>query len=175
MMRSEAIATTAAPERSTAQARDDAATGRPQWLLCRAGAHLCAIPIEHVIETMRLLPIEAVSGAPPYVRGLAIIRGSPVPVIDTGLLVGQQASRCTRLVTVRTGKRTVALAAEAVEGVSAIAPDKLSQLPPLLRAAASETIEAIGMLDAELLFFLRTARIVPDDVLDRLEFEGALS
>ena len=173
MMRSEAIATVAAPEGAEALAAGDA--GRPLWLLCRAGAHLCAIPIADVIETMRLLPIEAVSGAPPYVRGLAIIRGAPVPVIDTGLLVGEQATRCTRLVTIRTGTRTVALAAEAVEGVSAIAPDKLGQLPPLLRAGASETIEAIGMLDAELILFLRTARIVPDEALDRLEFAGALS
>ncbi len=176
MMRSEATAKPAAPDGPPTEATDAVAeTGHSQWLLCRAGEHLCAIPIEHVIETMRLLPIEAVSGAPPYVRGLTIIRGAPVPVIDTGLLVGERATRSTRLVTVRTGRRTIALTAEAVMGVSTMAPDKLSQFPPLLRACASEAIEAIGMLDAELLFFLRAARIAPEDLLDRLEFEGALS
>jgi purine-binding chemotaxis protein CheW len=144
-------------------------------LLCRAGTHLCAIPIGQVIEIMRLLPIEAVSGAPRYVRGLCIIRGFAVPVVDTGLLVGDRATNCERLVTIRTGRRTIALAAEAVPGIWAIGADKLNEMPPLLRDAASETIAAIGILDAGLLFFLRTTLIVPEELLDRLEAGGAPS
>jgi hypothetical protein len=42
-------------------------------------------------------------------------------------------------------------------------------LPPLLRDAAVEAVAAIGTLDAELLLFLRTARIVPEDLLSRLD------
>jgi purine-binding chemotaxis protein CheW len=152
-----------------------AGPGRTTWLLCRAGTQLCAIPLEHVIETMRVLQVERVSGAPLYVLGLAIIRGAPVPVVDTGLLVGDRATRAERLITVRTGNRTIALAAEAVLGVATLAPDRLAQLPPLLRDAAAVTIEAVGTLDAELLFFLRAARIMPDELFDRLEFERALS
>jgi hypothetical protein len=48
---------------------------RSSWLLCRAGNLLCALPIEHVIEIMRPLPVEQIAGAPHYVRGLSIIRG----------------------------------------------------------------------------------------------------
>jgi hypothetical protein len=32
-------------------------------------------------------------GAPPYVRGLCIIRGAAVPVADTGVLIGEQATK----------------------------------------------------------------------------------
>lgn len=145
------------------------------WLLCRAGMHLCAVPLDHVAETMRMLPIRAIAGAPRYVCGLCIVRGSPVPVLDTGLLFGEQAARAGRLVTIRAGGRTIALAVETVLGIRAIAAEALSRLPPLLRDAATETIAAIGTLDAELLFVLRTGRIVPEDVLDRLNVEGAAS
>ena len=65
---------------------------------------------------------------------------------------------------------------------SAIAPLRLrsgirtiadaSELPPLLREA-SEAIAAIGTLDSALLFFLRTARIVPEDLLFHLRADGA--
>jgi hypothetical protein len=48
------------------------------------------------------------------------------------------------------------------------------QLPPLLRDAARDTITSIGTLDAELLFFLRAARIIPDDVLEHLDAGGAM-
>jgi purine-binding chemotaxis protein CheW len=169
-------ATTAVvPKRNRTAATTDAAAGRSSWLLCRTGTLLCAIPLEHVVEILRVLPIEAVSQAPPYVRGLCIIRGVPVPVVDTGLLVGDQPTKSERLVTIRTGSRTVALAAETVLGIWAIGGESFQELPPLLRDAARDAIAAIGTLDAELLFFLRTTRIVPQELLDRLGPDGAAS
>jgi purine-binding chemotaxis protein CheW len=146
---------------------------RPSWLLCRAGTLLCAVPLDHVIETLRVLPIEAISGAPRYVRGLSVIRGAAVPVIDAGLLVGDQPTSSERLITIRTGSRTIALAVETVVGISAIGEATVTALPPLLRDAASEAIAAIGTLDAELLIFLRATRIVPQEVLDWLIVDGA--
>jgi purine-binding chemotaxis protein CheW len=149
--------------------------GRASWLLCRAGHHLYAVPLEHVIENMRALPIETVFGAPRYVRGLCMIRGAPVPVVDPGLLLGEQPTKSQRLVTIRAGRRTIALAADVVLGIRAIEADLFKQLPPLLRDAAAETITAIGTLDAELLFLLHAARIIPQDLFDRLDAEGASS
>jgi purine-binding chemotaxis protein CheW len=169
-------ATTAVrPQRSRTAATADGEARRASWLLCRAGTLLCAIPLEHVIEILRVLPIEAVAGAPRYVRGLCVIRGAAVPVVDTGLLIGDQPTKSERLVTIRTGSRTIALAAEAVLGIWAIGAEALKELPPLLRNAARETIAAIGTLDAELLFFLRTTLIVPQELLDRLGTDGVSS
>jgi purine-binding chemotaxis protein CheW len=144
-------------------------SGLASWLVCRAGTHLCAMPLQDVLEVMRMLPIEQLSGAPSYVRGLCIIRGSPVPVVDTGLLIGDQVTRPERLVAISIGGRSVALAVEAVVGIRAIGVGASEQLPPLLRDAAVEAVAAIGTLDGELLLFLRTARIVPEDLLSRLD------
>jgi hypothetical protein len=41
-------------------------------------------------------------------------------------------------------------------------------MPPLLRDAASAAVETIGASDSELFFFLNTARVVPDELLDSL-------
>lgn len=143
--------------------------GLATWLICRAGTHLCAMPLQQVIEVMRMLPIEQLSGAPHYVRGLCIIRGSPVPVIDTAALIGEQATRAERLVVIRTGNRTAALAVVAVIGIRAIAANASGPLPPLLKDAATEIVAAIGILDAELLFFLQATRMVSQDLLSRLD------
>jgi len=134
------------------------------WLLCRAGSHSFALPMPHVIETMRPLRIEKLSGAPPLVLGLSIIRGEPVPVIDTAMLFDDQLTNCKRLITARTGNRTIAFAVEAVLGVQAIPSHELERLPALLRNV--EAIEAIKTLDEELVFFLNTARIIPEGALD---------
>ncbi|MGA8613662.1 MAG: chemotaxis protein CheW [Xanthobacteraceae bacterium] len=147
------------PTAESANAETDSA--REFWLLCRAGSHCFALPMPHVIEIMRMLPIKSLVGAPPQVRGLCIIRGTPVPVIDAGLLFDEQGSSCERLVTVRTGERTIAFATGAVLAVEKIRGQALEELPPLLNNIGS--LEAITALDEELVFLLRIARIIPDD------------
>ena len=144
-------------------------------LLCRIGALRCALPITRVRETMRPLPVEPVSGTPPYVRGLAIIRGMAVPVLDAALLLGAQATPVARFITMGTGQRTVALAVEEVIGVRTIADDEFQDLPPLLRDAGGETISAIGTLDAGLLVLLRAGRLVPDGLWAGLDAARAAS
>ena len=51
-------------------------------LVVMVGARACAIPLDHVAETMRPLPIEPVAGTPGFVRGVSVIRGAPTPVVD---------------------------------------------------------------------------------------------
>jgi purine-binding chemotaxis protein CheW len=136
------------------------------WLLCRAGSARYALPLEHVVEIMRILPIEPIAGAPLYVRGLSIIRGTPTPVVDTALLCSGCTAPAHRLVTVRAGTGIIALAVNSVLGVRSIKTGEA--LPPLLRDAVSHVVAAIGRLDAELLLFLGTARIIPEELLERL-------
>jgi purine-binding chemotaxis protein CheW len=131
------------------------------WLLCRAGTHRFALPMANVIETMRMLPIEAVNGPPRLVCGLSVIRGAAVPVIDTARLFDDEAASYERLVTVWTGERTVAFAATGVLGVRMIKRSEHQELPPLLRDA--EVIAALARSDEQLVFFLRVALALPDD------------
>jgi purine-binding chemotaxis protein CheW len=140
------------------------------WLLCRTGSRHFALPISHVVETMRILPIESLAGAPPMVCGLAIVRGVPTPVVDAALLFGTEPGRRDRMVTVRVGRRIVALAAEAVVGIRMVPAEALAALPPLLSDAGA--VAALKPLDQDLVFFLHAARIVPDDVLDRCSAAG---
>jgi purine-binding chemotaxis protein CheW len=152
----------------------DDETGGQLRLVFKAGTLLCAVPLDHVVETMRALPIKSVSGVPRFVCGVSIVRGEPLAVVDIGLLIADQATRADRLVTVRTSGRMVAILAERVIGVYSPQSEHLKQMPPLLLNAATETIAAIGILDAELLLFLRGAQIIPADVLGCLDASGAL-
>jgi len=144
-----------------------------ELLLCRVGERLCALPLEHVIETMRPLPVVALAGAPGFVRGLSIVRGAPVPVVTAAALLGDVEPRPFRFVIVRADGRQFAMAVEAVLGVKAIPKESLHDLAPLLRDAGSDLITAIGALDAELLLVLRSARIVPDSVWEAVRSEAS--
>jgi purine-binding chemotaxis protein CheW len=145
-------------------------TGGLSALVCRVASRLLAIPLREVSETMRPLPVSAMPGAPPFVRGAAIVRGEAAPVLDGGLLLGGKAlAAAGRFVTLRVDGRPVALAVDEVLGVRALGSAVLAELPPLLQNAA--TVESVGILDAQLLVLLQAARLVPESVWSALPRE----
>ena len=141
---------------------EDRSTGLS--LVCRVQARLCALPLEHAVETMRPLAVEPVAGAPSFVLGLAVVRGEPLAVVDAARVLGMQDAPIGRFVTVAVGVRRIALAVGDVVGVRRLPPGSLRALPPLLHEAAGDVVDAVGLLDAELLLMLRSARLLPDDV-----------
>ena len=146
------------------------------FLLCRARGLLCALPLAHVVETMRPLPIRPLGEMPPFVRGLSIVRGTPVPVVDAGALLDQTApGQPARFVTLRAGDRHAALEVEEVVGIRRLAPDRLGGMPPLLDRTRPGITALLGTLDGQLLAVLRDGRIVPDEVWRAVAGEGCTS
>jgi purine-binding chemotaxis protein CheW len=147
---------------------------RQTVLLCRVGSMVCALPLAHVVETLRPLPLEALSGTEPFIEGVSIIRGCPVPVVDLARLLGIVTDALwTRLVVVRVGERNAALSVGGVIGVRSLERSTLTELPPLLRRASAEVVAAVGLLDARLLLVLETSRVLPDSGWGSLETGGA--
>jgi purine-binding chemotaxis protein CheW len=130
---------------------------------------LCAVPLTHVRETMRPLPIEPLAGVEPPVSGVAIIRGVPVPVLDMCRLLAGAQAQPERFVTLRLGERSVALAVDGVVGIRTMSLEASQELPPLLREADGDAISRIGTLDAELLVVLQHTRLVPEATWAALE------
>jgi purine-binding chemotaxis protein CheW len=139
-------------------------------LLCQVGSLICALPLQHISETMRPLPLEPLNGMPSYVDGLSIVRGAPVPVVDLARLLGNDsAARRTRLVVVKVRERRVALSVERVIGVSTLDTVASAALPPLLGSARADFVSAVGSLDAHLLVVLESGRILPESTWARVE------
>jgi purine-binding chemotaxis protein CheW len=130
------------------------------------GARTCAFPLHHVAESMRPLPIMPVAGTPGFVRGLSVIRGTPMPVIDLKALL-DNSENCPsygRFVTLKWDDQRVVIGVDSVVGLRNLDATHLAALPSLLRQVNADLIESIGTRDAQLLLVLRAARIVPDEV-----------
>ena len=142
-------------------------------LIFRTGAHVCALPVSKLVETLRPVPVKPLAGVPAAVRGVAIVRGAPVPVLDLAALLGGEGS-CSRFVIVRTGEEhRIALAVDEVLGIRSIDPTLWSELPPLLRDACPGVVESIGTLDREALLVLGTGALVPDGVWESIARQEA--
>ncbi|MEO7036751.1 MAG: chemotaxis protein CheW [Polyangiaceae bacterium] len=142
-------------------------------LLCQVGSLVCGLPLEHIIETLRPLPLLPFDGMPPFVSGLSVIRGAPVPVVDLGRLLGnEQSATRGRWVLARTQDRRVALAVEQVIGVRTLSTPSLSALPPLLGEASAEFVSRVGALDVRLLVVLESGRVLPESAWASLQVGG---
>lgn len=141
-------------------------------LLCRSRSRLCALPLQHVRETMRALPLDTVPNMPAFMLGVSVIRGQVVPVLDLASLTGAGASGgAARYVTLNLNQRQVALAVDEVIGVRSLAvPDGV---PPLLDGADAGVLAALTTLDAELLLVLQTGMLVPDALWPLLAAQDA--
>lgn len=145
-------------------------------LLIGLKSRTCAFPLGQVIETMRPLPVEALADAPPFVKGVAIIRGVPTPVVDLGVVLGAPGESPQRFVTIRSGQRQVALSVNAVLGVHDLdSTTALGELPPLLQNASQEFVAMIGTLDEKLLWVLRSGWELPDKVWRAMTVEEKAS
>jgi purine-binding chemotaxis protein CheW len=146
----------------------DTASGGGRALIVRVQTRVCAIPLEHVLETMRPLSVEPFARMPPFVRGVSIIRGLPTPVVDLGSLLGAPDGDINRFVTIRVAERQVALAVGTVLGIHHLGEATIGALPPVLQDASKDMIDAIGTLDAQILVVLRSAWRLPDEVWEIL-------
>jgi purine-binding chemotaxis protein CheW len=135
-------------------------------LVFRVGDTACAIASSHVVETMRPLPVIRLDRMPPFVRGVATIRGVATPVVDVAALLGRSAHDSQRFVTVRAGARVVALAVGDVVGLARFAASDLRDRPPLLSGVDDGIVRSLAVRDAALYLVLDSARIVEATRLD---------
>jgi purine-binding chemotaxis protein CheW len=144
---------------------------RAPCVLVRAGSWLCALPIGAVAETMRPQPVQVIAGLPEFLRGVAVIRGVPTPVVDLASLLGQEGtpSDASRFVTLKVAERRIALAVGSVVGVRLVDSSTLSDVPPLLRVTSEHVVSAIATLDGELLVFLQSARLLSEETWAAIE------
>lgn len=142
-------------------------------LVCRVEGVLLAISVHHVSETMRPRPIEPLAGAPRFVRGVSLIRGEPVPVVDAASLLGLSQRAPTRFVVLKTGTHRVALAVSEIVGVRELAPERLQGLPSLFGRVPANLVTSIGVLDEALLLVLESGRVVPESLWTFAEVQGS--
>jgi len=131
-------------------------------LVVEVEGRLSAIAAEHVEEMMRPLPVEPLPEAPPYVRGISLIRGRATPVLSLSRLIATPHETVyeSRFLLLRSEAKPVALAVERVVGLRKLARSELSPLPPLWETPREEWIRALGALEGRVLMLLESARVL---------------
>jgi purine-binding chemotaxis protein CheW len=159
---------------TTLQGRTEGAEAREICLLqVRAGGARCGVELAGVREIMRPLPIQPIPELPDFVRGVAVVRGRAVPVVDLALWMGRPAGNAQRWLHLALGARRLALAVETVDGARKIEQSAWSEMPCLLRDGEQTfALSRFGQLDGEVLAVIESARLLPEPVWSLLDSTG---
>lgn len=98
--------------------------GERRFLTFRLDGQLYALPAAEVAEVIRVPAVARVPQGPKVLLGLANLRGSVLPVASGRALVGKAESEPSRAI-VLNGAAAVALAVDAVDGLVAVADDRV--------------------------------------------------
>lgn len=120
--------------------------GAPLFLAFRLADRLFALPIEEVEEVFSLLPIEPVLAGPPWLKGVILVRGRLIAVIDAAAQLGLRRERPapedSHLVAIGDGSgRRAALEVDEVIGLEDLAsaaawePEEIDAPGPVARVA----------------------------------------
>jgi chemotaxis signal transduction protein len=115
------------------------------------GGRACAIPLSLIDEVLPIVPADPIPGGPPWLLGMAMLRGRLVPLIDGSVRLGGSRVPCT--MNARTvllvpsacdPPMAVALRVERVHGICEADPEGPGSHPGLVHAAGG----ALGAMTA---------------------------
>lgn len=137
------------------------------FLVFRLNTVVCAIPLKHVSEVMRPLPLDKFASLPHFYAGVSVIRGIPTPVLDLKKTLGvddeETPSRRERFVLVDSEKQKIACLVDEVLGIEDIDPQFITKTLGFFQKANRDLITGMGTLDQKLLLVLESLVTLPEE------------
>jgi len=119
-----------------------------------------ALPVDQVVEVVRMVAITPLPDGAPWVAGVLNYRGRVIPVIDLRVRLGlprREPDLSTPLIVVDAGPQPAALLVDEADEVLALPADAVQ--PPDPVAAASPAVTALARHGKRLIVLLDAARL----------------
>ena len=129
-----------------------------QWIVLSLDRREYALPVQNVVEVLRMVAVSPMPEAPPWIAGVLNLRGKGIAVMDLRQRLGlpvRAPDLNTQIVIVETKREPLGLIADEVVEIitlpsDALKPaDKLSGASPMLAALAHAGERLILVLDLD--------------------------
>ncbi|MFB1483139.1 chemotaxis protein CheW [Corallococcus sp. RDP092CA] len=111
----------------------------------KAAGQAYALESRFILEVMRAPELTPLPGAPPLLRGLTLLRGEVLPVVELAPLFGRPASQGTGpVLVVGAARAELGLRTDEVEEVTVLAGAELLPAPPSLEEEAGALVSGVG-------------------------------
>jgi purine-binding chemotaxis protein CheW len=128
-----------------------------QFVGFQVGDQDYAFRIEQIQEIVNLRQLTKMPQVPPYVEGVANLRGSIIPIINLRLLFGMQAKEAdgnTRTIVVNVGSRIMGCTVDTVSQVMRIPEESIQPAPETVTAGTAGYIQGFAQVNDRLIILL---------------------
>ncbi len=129
----------------------------------RLAGHEYALPLVEVVEIVRMVAIDPIPHAPPFLLGAINLRGRVLPVMDLRVRLGLPARAPgldARIVVAAVDGQLVGLVVDETNGLLSLSPDSV-QPPPEL-AGPQPAVSGVARAQDGLISILDLARLCAD-------------
>lgn len=137
---------------------------------------LFGVPIADVVQIVGIQNITEIPEFPNYAKGIINLRGNIIPVIDVRLRFHKEEAAYnerTCIIVTNINDRNIGFIVDAVDAVTNIADDNISQ-PPMLSADTVNTyLTGVARMESGVVLLLDTGKILSEDAVSVLTSAGA--
>ncbi len=137
--------------------------GRLQLVLFQVAETAMAVPVAQVEYVERMGPLTPIPGAPPFLRGVASLRGQVVPVVDLAERLGlghRPLGPKARVLVVRVEGQTVGMAVDDVLQVLYVSEDAVQPPPPVVARVSARFLTGVAYLQGDVVLVLDLQRVL---------------
>jgi purine-binding chemotaxis protein CheW len=142
---------------------DEHAVDARQYLVFSLGGEEYAIDILKVQEIRDYEHVTRVSGAPPFIKGVANLRGLIVPIVDLRLKFGLTQvgyDGQTVVIVINLGARVVGVVVDRVSDVVTLAPGQTKPAPEFGVGLPLEYVDGLGDLGERMLILVAIEKLL---------------
>jgi len=143
----------------------DASDIRRELIAFRIGEQRFGVDIRTVREIRGWSPATPLPQAPAYVKGVINLRGTVLPIVDLGSLLGLGSTVPTArhvLIVARVGMKTVGLMVEAVSDILTVAESDIQPTPDVSCDTVRMFVRGLIAMEGEMISMLALDSLLPD-------------
>ncbi|BAS28787.1 chemotaxis protein CheW [Limnochorda pilosa] len=142
-----------------------------QVVIFQLGGDRFAVGVTDVREVLRTPPLTRLPGAPPYVRGVANLRGEVVPVVDLRMKLGapENPHHDSRVLVCELEGEAIGIEVDDVQEVSTLDQSQIHAAPRQWSDEARAPLTGIARVEDELILVVDLPRLLKADLEVSLE------
>jgi len=130
------------------------------------------VPIDAVLEIIRMEKITPIPQSPDFIEGIIEIRGKVIPVMDLRKRFGLQVAehtQSTRIIIVDMDSNSMGIIVDSVAEVLQISSGNVEPPPSVIGSVDQSFIQGVALLEKRMIILLDLAKVLQDEEKEVLE------
>lgn len=136
----------------------------PKFTIFKISDEDFGIPIERVVEILRVQKVFSIPGLPEFLSGVMSVRGSVIPLMDLRKRFGMRPTgKKERIMIIRFEKEKIGFLVDEIKEILSLAPEEIINPPSIFKGFKTEYITGLGKKDEGIIILLNIDNLLTSE------------